>query len=220
MAQLADPVDEAVATTHLGHPLGRTGQLVQDRQVLAQGLRDVRSLHLHHHRTAIAQRRGMHLRHRAGRQRFVIEAAEQGGDARVQFFLDHRAHGRDRHRRHIVLHALQRTHVGRRHHVRAGRQRLADLDEGGAERFQIVDELFGLARGNLVGLVRQGAFLHIKIKPVEQSGLAIAQQERADLRVAGKAAVVTHAWDPHPVESGTLDDPDGCCGNAASRPGS
>ena len=81
------------------------------------------------------------------------------------------------------MHALS---VPGRHHVRAGGEPLADLDEGRAQRFQVVDELFGPVVGGVLGQ------LHVQRRLIqlegEHAGIAVLEQEAEDPGFAGDAA--------------------------------
>ena len=105
----------------------------EDGAVVAHLVDDVRAPDLDRHDLAVAQLGAMHLRHRGGRDRLVVETAEHLVQRAAELGLDQRPHRRRGKRRHAVLQRGQLLDQRPRQQIGARRRDLADLDERRAE---------------------------------------------------------------------------------------
>ena len=127
---------------------------VVHRLEIGQHLRaDAGALHLERDIAPVVQPRLVHLRDRRGGERPLVDrgkgAREPYAELIAQNFLDLGEGDRLA----VVLQALERIGVRRRHDVGARREQLAELDPGGPEPFDVVGEVLGAWRG-AVGLRR------------------------------------------------------------------
>jgi hypothetical protein len=175
VAELADPVGEAHPVTDARQAVGRPCGAFEQIQVLHHLGLDARTLHFHRDRPAVVQPRAINLRQRGAPDRLGIEPGEQRGDRRAQRRFDHWRHLRPGLLLDAVLHAFERCGEFRRHHVAAGGQRLADLDEGRSERLEIGGEG---ARELRIHAPARG------VVDVEHPGAPITRQEPQDARAA------------------------------------
>ncbi len=121
--------------------LESAGDEVRDAQVDLHAVVDASPLYLHDHFTAVvAANAQMHLSDRGGRERYVVERGEQVVDSATQIGLDHRARLRTGERWHLVEAA--QTGIGENLGKQSGRgaHQLTDLDEGGSEYEEGVDD--------------------------------------------------------------------------------
>ena len=164
-------------------------------------LDDARPLDLDRDQAPIAQPRPVHLCQRGAAQRGFLEIGERLPELEPERLFDRGPDLGERQRRHVVLDALQRGQVRGRDHVRTGRQRLADLDEGRPQRLQVGDEFLRAA-----GRRRRGGRCRgiVQVQSRKHAGPAVLEQESQDLGGAGEAAgsFVGHGresvWKPQP----------------------
>ncbi|MNS63504.1 hypothetical protein D3C72_966000 [compost metagenome] len=177
LGELVEPVAQAHAAADLGQVVGGQGEAAQHLQIRTQLRGHFRLLHFHRHLAAVMQHRAMHLGDGRTAQRLRIECGEQLVHRRAQLLLDDGVDAFDRNRRHLLLHPLQRGGELHRHHVRAGGQHLPELDEGRPQRFQVTDELLGVAVGRHIGVAAGSIQIHAR----EHAGMAVAHQQAQDL---------------------------------------
>ncbi len=118
-------------------------------EVALHALLDARAQHLDHHLAAVEQGGGVHLGHRGGGQRRVVEMLEDLVQRTRQAGL-HQPSGLGAvERRHPVLQVRQGLGPFRWQHVPAGGHQLAELDENRAQALQ--RQLQALALSELAG---------------------------------------------------------------------
>ncbi len=189
-----------------GAPAGLLDEHFQQAQVIHDVLLGSRPLHLHHHALAGLQGGAMDLSDGAGRQGLRLNGGEDvfPGDAQFAF------HGGDDlllgQRRDALLKRLQLFEEGRRHQVRACRENLAELCEGGAGGVEGLSEAASaLADGFFIVDRARQHFTHAGADhdPAQAPGAA---QKPA---LAGDAALLDHR---HGGAVGGVHDDDGATG--------
>ena len=127
-------------------PAGMTLQhgrhLLHHLQIQAEHPFQTGTLDLEHHLTTTAQAGSMHLRQGRSTQGLRVEVNDLG-TALPQLLFQHRLGTIKREGRHLVLQVGQLGNPPRRQHIRPGREQLAQLDEGRAERQQLSGEPTG-----------------------------------------------------------------------------
>ena len=185
LAELMHPVGETHAAADVGPAIRLAGDRGHGIEVGDDGLEHARALHLDRDRPSIPQARAVHLRQRGRAERLRVEFGKGLRQLHAERVLDKRAHFVGRQRGDVVLHALQRGQVLRRHHVGACGQRLPHLDEGRAQRLQVVHEGF---RPGVCPSLRQRRVANVTVQAGEHAGAAVLQQEAEDLRGARQSA--------------------------------
>ncbi len=212
LGEFIEPVAQAHAASDLGEMVGGQRKAAQHVQIRAQLGGDLRLLHLDRHLAAIVKLGAVHLGDRGAAQWHRVEAGKQLGHRRAQFLFDDRRDALDRDRRNVLLHALQGRGELHRHHVRAGGEHLAQLDEGRPQRFQVGDELFRVAfRWHIVDRAC------VQVHAGKHAGITVAQQQAQDLAAAVHALDQRRRTgkDGRGVQAGLRGDDHRQCGRAA-----
>ena len=129
-------VDELARVDELERPdplPDQAGRLVEQRKVALDLLRRVRPLHLDGHAAAVRKRGAVDLADRRRGYRGRVEVGEELLDAQLELLADDTLDVVVGDRTDVVLELLQLEHDVGRDDVGAGREQLAELDEGRAE---------------------------------------------------------------------------------------
>ena len=190
-AELLDHAAEPVAAPHLGVTVDELGELLDDLHVLDDLLAHAGPLDLDGDGAAVAQHCPVHLAERGAGHRGV-KRLEGLGDAGTDLGGDDLLDRFERDRLDIVLKPGQGVEVDGRQQVGASRQELAQLDERGAHRLELIDELAGVVLS--ASVIGSGA---VRVDLVERVAASVLEQERGDLLVAGEMVNFqrqSHGW--------------------------
>ena len=135
----ADPV---AALAPAGMALNGGGHLLEHLQIESEGALQAWTLHLQHHLTATAQAGPVHLGQAGGTEGFSFKV-DYLSAAPAQFLLEQVLNHGEGKGRHLVLQGGQLLHQLGGQHVRAGREQLAELDEGRTQGQKFVGEPAG-----------------------------------------------------------------------------
>ncbi len=166
----------------LRNPFGHLGQSREDLQVYADLLLDPRVLDLDHHGLSAGQTSSMDLSDGCRGERLVFELQKQLLDRLSQLLLDDPPHDVRRIGRHVCLQFFQLFGQLHAHHVGAGAEDLAQLDEGGpqfAER-QADAGFTGLPSEDFAAAVLEPALGKFEVKAAEPVGQAVFAEHRED----------------------------------------
>lgn len=158
----------------------------EQAQIRIDGVTDIGTTDLQHHRGAIDQPRAMRLCQRCGRQRLFVQAREDAFRLHTQRGDQLRTDLIEWQRRHRVLQLAQFFDPLRRQQVHARGQHLAQFDEGWPELFQCTPHAHrcGHAQPALGILPMQqpaGALKHIgQADTTHHIAEAVADQDRGD----------------------------------------
>ena len=167
------------------------GQLLDHLHVVDDLLAHARALDLHRHPPAVAQDRPVHLAQGCAGHRFGLEGLEgvrdPGPDLGRDPLLDlGEGDGLD-----VVLQPAEGVEVDGWEEVGPGGEQLAQLDEGGPHRLEVVDELLGVLGGGDLGRRRV-----LGVVVTDAAGSPVLHQQGGHVLVAGQ--VVNVERDGHP----------------------
>ena len=174
--ELPEPLGETHVASDIGEPIRGACDAAQQFQVRHQQLRHAGPLHLDRDLASIAQSRPVDLRQGRTPQRHLLEAGIGPIDPNTQRVFHLLPDHVEGNRRDILLHALQRGRIGRRHQVRTRGQHLAQLHERRAERLELIGELFGTSIIVAALVEHRG----LQREAVEYARFPVAEQEAQD----------------------------------------
>jgi hypothetical protein len=183
--------------------LGHGGQPGHEAQVGVDDGFDARTADLHHHRRAVVQPRGVHLRDGSGGQRLGLELREDGFGFAAEVFAQLRAQRLKRQRGHLAVELLELDDPLRPEQVGPAGEDLPELDEGRPEFLQRQPHLHRRAQPRKIGRVLPVQRMARALEPLGQTQTAhqvteaVAYQHPGDLLEAHPIARGEHGVDQH-----------------------